>query len=109
MLNDQLAIPKGSRILVTGANSYLGSNIIDLLLELGYNVRGTVRGEKPWLDHLFEEKFGKGRFETLVTSSLEEPGAFDHSLLGVAGVVHVVSYRRWLDFNTEPKVSRHRT
>jgi uncharacterized protein YbjT (DUF2867 family) len=98
MLTDKLAIPKGSRILVTGANSYLGSNIIDLLLELGYNVRGTVRGEKPWLDRLFEDKYGKGRFETLVTPSLEEPGAFDRTLVDVAGVVHVVSYHLWPNF-----------
>ncbi|CAH0040459.1 unnamed protein product [Clonostachys rhizophaga] len=101
MLTDQLAIRKGSRILITGANSYLGSNIIDLLLELGYNVRGSIRGKKPWLDRLFEEKYGQGRFETLVTPSLGNPGAFDHSLVDVAGVVHVASD---VSFNPDPNI-----
>lgn len=91
MWTQETAIPKGSRVLVTGANSYIGSNIIDLLLELGYNVRGTVRAEKLWLNELFEKKYGKGRFETSIIPSLEKEGAFDDALIDVAGVVHVVS------------------
>lgn len=91
MLTDNLAIPKGSLILVTGANSYIGSNIVDLLLELGYNVRGTIREEKPWLNALFQKRHGQGRFESAIVASLDEAGAFDEVLEGVAGVVHVVS------------------
>lgn len=91
MLINQPTIPKGSLILVTGANSYIGSNIVDLLLELGYNVRGTIREKKPWLDTLFEKRHGQGRFESSVVASLDEVGAFDEVLKGVAGVVHVVS------------------
>ncbi|KAJ9232871.1 hypothetical protein C8Q69DRAFT_489074 [Paecilomyces variotii] len=87
----EYAIPKGSRILVTGANGYLASNVVDLLLELGYIVRGTVRSEKPWLDRLFENKYGKGKFESVVVEAMEKEGAFDSAIQGVAGVVHVAS------------------
>ena len=54
------ALQPGDRILVTGANSYLASNIIDLFLSLGYSVRGTIRTEKPWLDRYFTSKYGAG-------------------------------------------------
>ncbi|KAK4139575.1 cinnamoyl-CoA reductase [Dichotomopilus funicola] len=99
MLSDNLAIPKGSRILVTGANSYIGSHIVDLLLELGYAVRGTVRENKPWLNALFEKKYGKGQFETVIIPSLEAPGAFESALADVAGVVHVASV---VSFSSDP-------
>ena len=63
------AIPKGSTILGTGVTGYIGSNIVDVLLDLGYNVRGTVRSEKPWLGKLFTEKYGPGRFESVGCSA----------------------------------------
>lgn len=90
MSSKQYAIPQGSQILVTGANGYIGSNIVDLLLDLGFRVRGTVRAEKPWLNELFEKKYGKDKFETVVASELEKEGVFDELLHDVAGIVHVV-------------------
>lgn len=91
MLIEHPAIPKGAWILVTGANGYIASNTVDLLLEFGYNVRGTVRSEKPWLVSLFENKYGQGRFETCVLSSLEDEGVFDKVLNDVSGILHVAS------------------
>jgi nucleoside-diphosphate-sugar epimerase len=38
-----LATPKSSLIVVTGANSFIGSHICAEFLALGYKVRGTVR------------------------------------------------------------------
>ncbi|EFY97729.1 aldehyde reductase II [Metarhizium robertsii ARSEF 23] len=90
-MSQTTAIPKGSLILVTGANGYIASNIVDLLLELGYRVRGTVREHKPWLTELFEKRHAKGLFETVVTANMEEPGAFDEAMQDVAGVIHVAS------------------
>ncbi|KIY00479.1 uncharacterized protein Z520_04164 [Fonsecaea multimorphosa CBS 102226] len=84
-------IPKSEQILVTGANGYIASHIIDLLLEEGYNVRGTVRGEKPWLNKFFEERYGPGRFETAIVTAMNVDGAFDKAIRGVAGVVHVAT------------------
>lgn len=92
MSQKQYALPRGSRILVTAANSYIGSNIVDLLLELGFQVRGTVRAEKPWLNNLFEKKYGKDRFETVIVPGAEKEGAFDDVLDGVAGIIHVVCW-----------------
>ncbi|KAK2732346.1 hypothetical protein FQN55_004250 [Onygenales sp. PD_40] len=89
--SDQYAIPRGSLILVTGANGYIASHVIDILLELGYHVRGTVRTEKPWVDALFENKHGKGRYESVIVPVIEEAGAFEEAIKGVDGVVHVAS------------------
>jgi nucleoside-diphosphate-sugar epimerase len=91
MVPKRYSIPKGSLVLVTGANSYIGSNIIDHLLELGYNVRGAVRAPKPWLNELFVKKHGSNRFETVIIPVLEREGALDDAMNGVSGIVHVVS------------------
>ena len=88
------AIPKGCTILVTGVSGYIGSNIADVLLDLGYNVRGTVRSEKPWLDKFFTEKYGPGRFESVIVPAMQDDGAFDEVIKGASGVVHVVRTSR---------------
>ena len=57
-----LAIPMGSLVVVTGANRYIGSNVVDQFLLAGYRVRGTVRNMKhaEWMRPLLDEKYGKG-------------------------------------------------
>lgn len=90
MAPPEYSIPRGSLVLVTGANGYIGSHVVDQLLELGYNVRGTVRDKKPWLDEFFEKKYGKGRFESVAVQAIEEVGAFSNVAEGASGVVHVV-------------------
>lgn len=85
-----LALPKGSKILVTAANCYVGTHIVDVLLELGYRVRGTVRSHKPWLDKYFKEKYGDDRFESVVVEEMEKDNAFDDTFAGISGVIHVV-------------------
>lgn len=86
----EYAIPPGSLVLVTGANGYIASHIVNELLELGFKVRGTVREEKPWLDRFFEEKYGKGRFESIVVRAMEDDKAFALAAAGASGVIHVV-------------------
>lgn len=83
-------IPDGSRVLVTGANGFIASNIIDHLLKSGYNVRGTVRNQRPWLDALFTDKYGEGRFESFVLPSFQDTEALDRALDNVSGVIHAV-------------------
>ncbi|CAM1507574.1 Fc.00g072150.m01.CDS01 [Cosmosporella sp. VM-42] len=91
MTPTNVALPKGSLILVTGANGYIGSHVVDRLLKDGYNVRGTIRTEKPWLVELFEGRYGKGRFEAVIVPGIEAEGAFDQVTEGVSGFIHVAS------------------
>ncbi|KIW73874.1 hypothetical protein PV04_01957 [Phialophora macrospora] len=84
-------LAKGEWVLVTGANGYIATHIVDVLLEEGYNVRGTLRSAKPWLNKYFDEKYGQGRFETKIVAALNDDGAFDEVIKGVGGVVHVAA------------------
>jgi nucleoside-diphosphate-sugar epimerase len=84
------SLSPGSWVLVSGANGFIASHIVDILLERGYNVRGTVRAEKPWLNRFFETKYGEGRFETVIVSAIEHDGAFNEAAKGVSGFIHVV-------------------
>jgi nucleoside-diphosphate-sugar epimerase len=82
--------PKAT-VLVTGANGFIGSTIVDILLSEGYNVRGTVRTQRPWLQELFDERHGSGRFESVVVSDLSVHEKVKNVLEGAQGVIHVVS------------------
>ncbi|KAJ5371652.1 NAD-dependent epimerase/dehydratase [Penicillium concentricum] len=84
-------LPRGSRILVTGANGFIGSNVVHSLLELGFKVRGTVRSAKPWLDEMFREKFGQDAYESVILASFEDVDTLVGVMDGVTGVAHVAS------------------
>ncbi|TQN68664.1 Aldehyde reductase 2 [Colletotrichum shisoi] len=60
------AIHKGSTVLVTGANGFIGSHVCNELLQLGFNVRGTL-------------------------PDMEKNGAFDSLVEDVSAVIHVAS------------------
>lgn len=83
-------LPRGSKILITGANGYIASHVVDQLLSLGYVVRGTIRSPKPWLNQYFDEKYGVNTFETCILSSFADQSAIEHALDGIDGVVHLV-------------------
>lgn len=85
-------LPEESLILVTGANGYIGSHIVDALLALKFRVRGTVRESKPWLNAFFDAKYGPGVFETVEVPSIQNPGDLDAAMEGgVRGVIHVAA------------------
>lgn len=81
---DNPAIPKGSTVLVTGANGFIGSNIVDQFLKLGYNVRGTTRNveKNAWMNKLFDSKYGPGRFEFSSVPDMKADGAYDEAVKG---------------------------
>ncbi|KAH7133769.1 hypothetical protein EDB81DRAFT_658571 [Dactylonectria macrodidyma] len=88
-----LAIPKGSTVLVTGANGFLGSHTVDQFLHHGYRVRGTVRDpvRDAWLTTLFDGKYGKERFELVKVSDMAVDGAFDEVAKGVSAIAHTAT------------------
>ncbi|GKT49720.1 aldehyde reductase 2 [Colletotrichum spaethianum] len=90
-MSDLTALPKGSLLLVTGANGYIGSHVVNTLLGLGYRVRGTVRSDRPWLTELFKSKHGEGVYEQYIVKNLDDPEALGQAMNGVAGVAHVAS------------------
>ncbi|KAF7588112.1 hypothetical protein BBP40_006177 [Aspergillus hancockii] len=100
MSTKDLSLPKGSRIVVTGANGYIASHVVDKLLSLGYIVRGTVRTPKPWLNEYFQQKYGDNMFETAVVASFVDGDGINSVLDDVDGIIHVASDVTW---NPDPK------
>ncbi|KAK7716924.1 hypothetical protein SLS64_002467 [Diaporthe eres] len=100
---DNPAVPKGSTVLVTGANGLLGSHIADQFLEYGYKVRGTVRDteKNAWLQALFDKKYGKGSFELFKVADLTSEGAFDEAVKGTSVVAHTASIT---SFESDPNI-----
>ncbi|KAL8793879.1 MAG: hypothetical protein Q9195_003498 [Heterodermia aff. obscurata] len=83
----------GSLVLVTGANGFLASHVVDQLILAGYRVRGTVRSASRtgWLKELFDKRHGAGKFEIAVVEDMAKPEAYDEACIGVSGVAHVAS------------------
>lgn len=92
-------LPKDSLVLVTGANGFVASHVVDRLLEDGLNVRGSVRSEEKgkWLHQVFGSKYGQDRFETVIVPDMQADGAFDAAVKGVAGICHTASIMTFVD------------
>ena len=92
-ISEKAVIPKGSLVLVTGVNGFIGSNIADQFLKLGYRVRGTTRNpeKNAWITKLFDRKYGAGKFELVSVPDMEAPDAFDVAVQGVSAVVHTAT------------------
>ncbi|KUI69592.1 hypothetical protein VM1G_04828 [Cytospora mali] len=78
-------------ILITGATSYVGTNVIKTFLANGYHVRGQVRNESSAKKvHKVFPQAG-GALTTVIVPDITTAGAFDEAVKGVAGVVHTAS------------------
>ncbi|WXC67674.1 hypothetical protein SNK03_013490 [Fusarium graminearum] len=86
------AIPRGSWVLVTGANCYTGSHVVIELLNRGFHVRGTVRNleySKWLLEHPSVRSFADEEKVELVLADTSKPGDFDEAVKGVSAVIHL--------------------
>ncbi len=84
-----------SLVCVTGANGYIASHLIGLLLDAGYRVRGTVRdpsqeAKTAHLTAMAKERDAEDRLE-LVAGDLLKPGSFDDAIAGCEGVFHTAA------------------
>lgn len=94
-------IPVGSLVLVTGANGFIASHVVDQLLKKGYKVRGTVRTlEKGgWIQDYADKTYGPGEMGLVVVPDFGMPKAYDEAVQGCSGIVHVAAD---LTFNPDP-------
>lgn len=77
-------LPQGSLILVTGANGYVGSHVIDQFLKHKYRVRGLVRDIKKsaWVATYFHEHYGADEFELVEAKDLTDVDVMKKALEG---------------------------
>ncbi|KAL9250951.1 Cinnamoyl-CoA reductase 1-like protein [Drosera capensis] len=79
------------RLCVTGAGGFIASWLVKLLLERGYNVKGTVRNpDDPKNSHLREMEGAKERL-TLCKADLMEYESLKAAIAGCHGVFHTAS------------------
>ena len=93
--------PKDGPVAVTGASGYIGSWIVEDLLDQGYETRACVRDKsKPEkVDHLLElgeDSAYRGQLE-LCEGDLNEQGSYDDAFRDCSAVIHAgaaVGYNR---------------
>jgi nucleoside-diphosphate-sugar epimerase len=79
-------------VLVTGANGFVAAHIVRILLEQGYNVRGTVRGlnNMARFEHITSLPGADERLR-LFEATFDKEGAFDEACAGADYVLHTAS------------------
>lgn len=87
-------LPKGSWILVTGANGYVASHVVNQFLQLGYHARGTVRDatKHAWLTEYFSNKYPDVQFQLVEVKDLTDVAALTKAAEGELGM-HTCVYR----------------
>ncbi|KFY83907.1 hypothetical protein V500_09788 [Pseudogymnoascus sp. VKM F-4518 (FW-2643)] len=96
------SIPRGSWVLVTGANGFVASHVTQQFLQRGYKVRGTIRDleKSSWLvQDVFKSYADSGDFDLVVVPDLAATGAFDDAIKGVSAIVHAASV---VNFSPDP-------
>jgi len=94
MAEPTTTIPRGSWILITGANGFVASHVVREFLQRGYKVRGTVRDleKSSWLvQDVFKSYADDGDFELVFVPDLAAKDAFDDAVKGMSAIVHVAS------------------
>ncbi|RDW60547.1 hypothetical protein BP6252_11930 [Coleophoma cylindrospora] len=91
--SEDLSIPFGSLVVVTGANGFIASHVCDQLLAIGYRVRGTVRNNNRagWMLPFFEARYGPDKFSLVEVPDMAASGAYDEAVIGASGLCHVAT------------------
>jgi dihydroflavonol-4-reductase len=89
--------PKDGCVVVTGATGYVAGHIIEVLLQQGYDVRGTVRdpNDKEKSAHLWDlvgrQPPWSGSLSLYKADLLDDAEAYAEVMDGCAGLLHVAS------------------
>ncbi|KAK4863306.1 hypothetical protein LT330_002084 [Penicillium expansum] len=75
-----LTNPENQTILITGACGFVATHIVDLSLQAGYSVRGTVRSNAT-----------AEKLSFAIVEDMGKIGAFDVAVQGVHGVIHTAT------------------
>ena len=80
------------KVLVTGADGFIGSHLTERLLEAGYDVKAFAYYNSfntwGWLDTLPEEKLKEIE---VFTGDIRDPNGVRHAMTGVDGVFHLAA------------------
>ncbi|KAJ3713716.1 hypothetical protein DFJ43DRAFT_1134922 [Lentinula guzmanii] len=87
------ALDTNTTILVSGANGFLATWIIDILLKRGYTVRAAVRTEAKGqhLMNQFKSYEERGKIELITVGDIVSETAFDIAVKNVDGIIHTAS------------------
>ncbi|KAF8898266.1 hypothetical protein CPB84DRAFT_1780753 [Gymnopilus junonius] len=86
-----IAANTGLRVLLTGANGFIGIWVFRILLEQGYTVRAAVRSLEK--SKRLKERFASysDKVEWVIVKDMTKDGAFDDALKDVDAIVHMAS------------------
>lgn len=83
---------KKRKVLITGADGFIGSHLTEALVRAGYDVKAFVYynslGTWGWLDECAEDV--KGQFE-VVAGDVRDPNGVRHALTGCESVLHLAA------------------
>ena len=85
---------KSEIVLVTGANGYIGSATVRVLVDHGYLVRGAVRSAKK--NQWMKAHFGPN-FQLIEVPDMNVPNAYSEAVKGVSGIVHIAANTQMAD------------
>ncbi|GME96476.1 unnamed protein product [[Candida] boidinii] len=80
------------KVLVTGANGFVATHVVDVLLSKGYKVIGTARSEAKYETLLkeFKAKYPHGNISFEIVKDIATANAFDEVLKKHSDIKHVI-------------------